>query len=66
MKTVLNLATVTREEIKMEIAEAVLNGDVVAATIRLSILEEMIAEQGFRSIEEINEYYQVKHLIKQI
>jgi hypothetical protein len=64
--SVLNLATVTRVEIKKDLVEAIMAGDVVSAVIRLGILEEMIAEEGFESVDEINEYYQVKRLIKSI
>ena len=66
MPAVLNLATVTRNELKQDIAEAVMAGDVVAAKIRFGLLEEMIDVDGFESVDEINEYYQVKSLIKSL
>lgn len=66
MTAVLNLATVTRNELKQDIAEAVMAGDVVAAKIRFGLLEEMIDVDGFESVDEINEYYQVKSLIKSL
>ena len=62
----LTLATVTREEIKKELAEAVFNGDIVTAKVRLAILEELITEEGFESVEEIDEYYQVRHFINHL
>lgn len=61
--TTLNLSVITRKEIKEDIAESVMNGDMVAAKIRLVILEEMITEEGFYSIEEISEYYRIKKFI---
>lgn len=65
MTTVLNLATVTRVELKKEIVEAIMADDIVAAKIRLIVLDELISEEGFESIEEINEYYQVRRLVNQ-
>lgn len=64
MTNVLNLATVTRKELKKDIAEAVLEGNVVSAKIRLSVLSEMIAEEGFESVDEINEFYAIQGLIR--
>jgi hypothetical protein len=61
--TTLNLNVVTREEIKADIAEAIMNGDIVAAKVRFIILDEIITEQGFESAEEISEYYQIKHFV---
>jgi hypothetical protein len=61
--TTLNLNVVTRGEIKADIAEAIMNGDIVAAKVRFIILDEIITEQGFESAEEISDYYQIKHFV---
>jgi hypothetical protein len=64
--TTLNLNAVTRKDIKADIAEAIMNGDVVAAKVRLVILDEIIGEEGFESTQEITEYYEVKHLVDRL
>ena len=57
------LSKLNRVELKMELAEAVMNGDIVAAKIRLIFLEELISEQGFEGVDEIAEFYHIKHLV---
>lgn len=61
--TTINLETVTREELKKDIAEAVINGDALAAKIRFGFLGEIIDREGFESIDEINEYYMARTVI---
>jgi hypothetical protein len=64
--TTINLATVTREELKKDIADAVMNGDAIAAKIRFSFLGEIIDKEGFESVDEINEYYMVRTVISEM
>jgi hypothetical protein len=64
--TTINLATVTREELKKDISEAVMNGDAIAAKIRFGFLGEVIDREGFESVDEINEYYMVRDVISKM
>jgi hypothetical protein len=60
---VFNMNSVTVEEIKAAVADAVLEGDIVAAKTRLILWEDLITEEGFKSSQDITDYYNAKHLI---
>jgi hypothetical protein len=58
--------TLTVNEIKAAVAQAVLEGDIVAAKARLVLWEDIITEAGFESSQDITEYYKVKHLVDKL
>lgn len=59
----INLAELTREDAKDGVVTRLMVGDVVGAAMFLGFFEEFIAEEGFESVEEINQYYKVKRLV---